>query len=200
MKRSQTKGSLEMICGSMFSGKSEELIRRMKRAAIAQQSTRTFKHHFDERTSNDHVNAHSGGALEAIAIGSPERILQYINDDVEVIGIDEVQFFKPSIIPIIWDLVQSGKRVIAAGLDLDFRGIPFGVIPTLLALADHVTKLKAVCLRCTKDAHFSQRMVNGKPAKASDPLIVIGATENYEARCRDCFSIDRTPSFTNEQR
>ncbi|MBT3903669.1 thymidine kinase [bacterium] len=196
MKNNPTKGTLEVICGSMFSGKSEELIRRVKRASIAQQSTRTFKHHFDNRSSNDQVNSHDGSSIEAIAVDNSESMMKYINNSVEVVGIDEIQFFPKDIIPAVWDLVQSGKRVIAVGLDLDFRGLPFGIMPTLLALADHVTKLKAVCVKCTKDAHFSQRLVNGKPAKASDPVIVIGAQECYEARCRDCFSIDHGPIFT----
>ena len=190
MHKKNRIGKLEVICGSMFSGKSEELIRRVRRAEFAQLSTQVFKHCLDNRKTIDHINAHSGDKLSAIAIDSVTLLQEFLLDDTEVIGIDEVQFFSEDIIPVIQKLVAQGKRVIVAGLDLDFRGIPFGCMPMLLALADSATKLQAVCMICGTDAHFTQRLVNGKPAKATEPVIVIGAEECYQARCRECYAID----------
>lgn len=189
------KGKFEVICGSMFSGKSEELIRRLRRAQIAQLEIQVFKPSIDNRTTTEYIHAHSGDKLKAIAVDHAEQLEQFVLSTTKVIGIDEVQFFDNSISFVINSLVQKGKHVIAGGLDLDFRGIPFGPMPTLLAIADTVTKLKAVCMQCQEDAHFTQRLVNGKPAKMSDPLIVIGAQECYQARCRSCYSIDRLPAF-----
>lgn len=185
------KGKLEVVCGSMFSGKSEELIRRMRRAEFARLKVQVFKHSLDDRATTEHIHAHSGDKLAAIAAERPEQIAALILSETQVIGIDEVQFFSNDIIALVYDLVQQGKRVIVAGLDLDFRGVPFGCMPALLAIADSVTKLKAVCMTCGSDAHFTQRLVNGLPAKSSDPLIVIGAQECYQARCRGCYAIDR---------
>ena len=182
---------LEVICGSMFSGKSEELIRRIKRAEYAQLNVLAFKHNLDNRKTVDHIHAHSGERIKAIAVDNPEDIKALVYPEVHVVGIDEVQFFSNKIIQVILDLIENGKRVIVAGLDLDFRGMPFGCMPVLLALADNVTKLCAVCVNCGHDAHFTQRLVNGNPAKFYDPLIVIGAQECYQARCRECFMIDR---------
>lgn len=184
------KGKLEVICGSMFSGKSEELIRRMRRAEFAQLKTQVFKHSLDNRTTTEHIHAHSGDKLAAIAVEKPSTIRDFYLPQAQVIGIDEVQFFSQEIIPIIFELVEAGKRVIVAGLDLDFRGLPFGCMPALLAMADNVTKLKAVCMECGSDAHFTQRLVDGQPAKFNDTLIMIGAQECYQARCRDCYKID----------
>lgn len=186
-------GRLEVICGSMFSGKSEELIRRVRRSEYAKLNTQLFKHSSDNRKTITHVHAHSGDKLAACAVATAQEILSLILDTTHVIGIDEVQFFSPDIILVIDSLVYAGKRVIVAGLDLDFRGIPFGNMPTLMALADDVTKLKAVCMVSGKDAHVSQRLINGKPAKHTDPIILIGAQESYEARSRACHEIDRKP-------
>jgi len=187
-------GRLEIICGPMFSGKSEELIRRLRRAIIAKQRVMTFKHALDNRFSFDCVASHAGDKIDAQAIDTPERILQFVQKGgADVIGIDEVQFFPNSIVYVIDELINSGKRVIAAGLDLDFRGIPFGPMPTLLTIADDVMKLKAICSVCGKDAAFSQRLIDGKPAKYNDPIILIGAQESYQARCRTCYEIDQLP-------
>lgn len=191
----QSKGSLELICGSMFSGKSEELIRRLKRAELAKQQVLVFKHSLDNRSTIEYVVSHCGSKLKAIPLENPQEILELVSPHVTVIGIDEVQFFDLSIINVVCDLVDAGKRVIVAGLDLDFRGKPFGPIPTLMAIADSVTKLQAICVHCGKNAHFSQRLVNGKPAKHDDPLIVIGAEEAYQARCRSCHQIDQRPTL-----
>lgn len=179
-------GSLEVICGSMFSGKSEELIRRLHRAQWAQLNVAVFKHFFDNRKSNEHIVSHNGTKLPAYALRNPQDIFMHNTSEMHVVGIDEVQFFSQDIIPIICALIDHGKRVIVAGLDLDFRGKPFGCMPTLLALADSITKLKAICIVCGQDAHFTQRLVNGNPARAQDPLILVGAQEAYQARCRVC--------------
>lgn len=189
------KGLLEVVCGSMFSGKSEELIRRLRRAEIAKQNVLTFKHSIDNRRSTQYVTSHAGNKVSAIEITNPKEIFNFVNDKTDVIGIDEVQFFNNEIVNIILQLVHEGKRVIVAGLDLDFRGVPFGCMPALLAFADKVTKLKAVCMECGKDAQFTQRIINNDPAKYDDPIILVGAQECYQARCRNCYKIDK-PSFT----
>lgn len=189
------KGSLEIICGSMFSGKSEELIRRLKRAELAKQNVLVFKHSLDNRSTIEYVVSHCGSKLKAIPLETPQDILELTTSNVTVVGIDEVQFFDLSIIKVVCDLINAGKRVLVAGLDLDFRGKPFGCIPTLMAIADNVTKLQAICIHCGKNAHFTQRLVNGKPARHDDPLIVIGAEEQYQARCRSCHQIDQRPSL-----
>lgn len=187
------RGKLEVICGSMFSGKSEELIKRMKRAIYAQESVQIFKHYLDNRNNTIFVSTHNGNKMEAISLTSSNEINNYIFNEINVIGIDEIQFFDYDIILVINELINRGKRVIVAGLDLDFKGIPFSVMPHLLALADEVTKLKAICMKTGKDAHFSQRLINGMPASYKDPILLVGAKEYYEARSRDAFEIDRIP-------
>ncbi len=184
------QGKCEVICGSMFSGKTEELIRRLRRAQIAKLPVQVFKHSLDKRVTIEKIHAHNGDALEALALDNEERMRQALDENTEVIGIDEVQFFSTAIVPFIQHLIEQQKHVIVAGLDMDFRGLPFGCMPALMALADTVTKLHAVCMSCGNDAHFTQRMVNNKPAAFKDPLILIGAEENYQARCRGCFQID----------
>lgn len=192
----KSKGTLEVICGSMFSGKSEELIRRIKRADLAKRKLVVFKHSFDNRyQTTEYIVSHNGNKIAAIAIEEPQIILNHIQHDTEVIGIDEIQFFEKEIVNIICQLVNQGKRVIVAGLDLDFKGMPFGAMPLLLAIADTVTKLHAICMHCGNDAHFTQRLVNGKPANFDDPIIMVGAQEAYQARCRDCHHIDKKPIF-----
>lgn len=192
MPKITSKGRLEIVCGSMFSGKSEELIRRIRRAEFAQQKMCVFKHRIDDRMSIDYIHAHSGDKFKAIALENPADMELFVTDDIRVIAIDEVQFFSQEIIPTILSFVESGKRVIAAGLDLDFRGLPFGPMPTLMAVANSVLKLNAVCMTCGNDAHFSQRLINGRPAKFDDPILLIGAQDCYQARCRDCYTIDKT--------
>lgn len=195
--KSNKKGSLEVICGPMFSGKSEELIRRLRRAEVAKQKVITFKHIWDDRHDTEKVRSHNGTTLDAYASGSVNFIcLLALEPDIAVVGIDEVQFYTANeIIPAICTLVDAGKKVIVAGLNLDFRSMPFDSIPTLLAIADSVTKLSAICTKCNEDAHFSQRLVNGKPAKFDDPIIQIGAEESYQARCRNCYEIDKQPNY-----
>lgn len=195
-QEAQEKGTLEVICGPMFSGKSEELMRRLRRAKIAKQQVMTFKPSIDNRHSIEHVVSHDGNKLYAQAIEgeNPATILDIVElNKVTVIGLDEVQFFSKEIIAVICTLIEKGKRVIVAGLDLDFRGAPFGIVPILLAIADKITKLNAICCVCGKDANFTQRLVNGSPALHDDPIILVGAQEAYQARCRGCFSIDKAP-------
>lgn len=192
-KTAPKKGRLEVVCGSMFSGKSEELIRRLKRAKIAKKEIIAFKHSFDNRTTLEHVATHNGNTIEALAVEHASLIAKTTPLSAEVIGIDEAQFFTHELIEVALDLVESGKIVIIAGLNLDYRGVPFGPMPTLISLADNVTKLSAICIICGSDAYFSQRLVNGNPAKYDDPLIQIGAQDCYQARCRSCFVIDRKP-------
>lgn len=186
---SHKKGSLEVICGSMFSGKTEELIKRLHRAEIAKRKIIVFKHTIDNRRSTEFITSHGCDKIFAVEIVSPQELLNNIDHTIDVIGIDEVQFFNNEIINVILKLINMGKRVIVAGLDLDFRGFPFGCIPDLMALADEITKLRAVCMQCGQDAHFTQRIVNNKPAKFDDPIILVGAEDYYQARCRNCYKI-----------
>ncbi|KIX85226.1 thymidine kinase [candidate division TM6 bacterium JCVI TM6SC1] len=191
MKSVAHAGSLEVICGPMFSGKSEELIRRLRRARIARMNVCTFKPKVDVRYSPEHVVSHDGNALTAYSLGDPYEIVTIVQaQNINVIAIDEVQFFPEPLINVISTLIHSGKRIIAAGLDTDFKGAPFGIMPHLLALADSVTKLQAICTLCGQLAIHSQRIVNGQPARAHDPIVMVGAQESYQARCRSCYTID----------
>lgn len=184
------KGSLEIICGSMFSGKTEELIRRINRARFARKKTVVFKPSIDTRKTLECIVSHNNHKVSARAVESPQVILELISEDINLVAIDEIQFFSHEIINVIMQLIDNGKRVVVSGLDMDFRGKPFGCVPTLMALANTITKLTAICVSCGSDAHFSQRLVNGIPAQYSDPTIQIGAEEHYQARCRTCFVID----------
>jgi thymidine kinase len=177
-------GWLELICGSMFSGKSEELIRRVKRATYAKQEVRVFKPVIDNRYSEDAVVSHNGTSMTSYAISSAADIWDHISESTDVIAVDEVQFFDRAIIDVLSALADKGYRVIAAGLDMDFRGEPFGVVPDIMAIAESVTKLQAVCSVCGSPASRTQRLIDGKPASYDDPVILVGASESYEARCR----------------
>ena len=192
------KGRLEVVCGSMFSGKTEGLMSRLKRAEYARQRVLALKHQLDSRKSLTCIVSHDGRERTAHPIDNCVMAIQTIVDlanEFDIIGIDEVQFFSDDIVNVIAQLIAMGKRVIVAGLDLDFRGEPFGPMPYLMAIADDVTKLKAICVVCAHDAHHTQRIVNGQPARYNDPIILIGAQEFYEARCRDCFKIDQQPTI-----
>lgn len=185
-------GILEVICGPMFSGKSEELIRRLRRAKIAQQMVITFKPHIDSRYGLEYIVSHDGSKVDAKPMENVTDIIDIVQaNNATVVGIDEAQFFSHELVQVVCKLINDNKRVIIAGLDLDFRGAPFGSMPLLLAIADKVTKLHAICTQCGHDAHFTQRLVNGNPAKFDDPVIMIGAQEAYQARCRGCYSIDK---------
>lgn len=190
------KGRLEIVCGSMFSGKTEELMRRLRRSEYARQRVLVLKPQIDNRKSVTCIVSHDGRSRSAHALDSSIVAIQSILDfaqSFDVIGIDEVQFFPDEIVSVILRLIEMGKLVVAAGLDLDFRGEPFGIMPYLLAVADDVLKLKAICVVCAEDAHHTQRLVNGQPARSTDPIILVGAEDFYEARCRDCFKIDKNP-------
>jgi len=184
-------GWIEVICGSMFSGKSEELIRRVKRAKIARQHVQVFKPQIDDRYHQTAVVSHSGDRADAIPVACVSDILDQLDPDVEVIAVDEVQFFDPAIIEWCQNWANDGKRVIVAGLDQDFRGEPFGPTPQLLAIAEYVTKLQAICNVCGAPANRNQRLIDGRPAGYDDPLIQVGAAEAYEARCRHCHEVPR---------
>ena len=182
---------LEVIVGSMFSGKSEELIRRVKRAIIARRAVQVFKPSIDDRFGNALVRSHDGDSFVALTVRSSADVSRSVGPDTSVVGIDEVQFFDPGIVDVVRSLVSDGRRVICAGLDLDFRGEPFGPVPVLLALAERVDKLEAICVVCGEAATRTQRIVDGVPAFFEDPIIVIGAQEAYEARCRGCHEVPR---------
>ncbi|WP_099190078.1 thymidine kinase [Tepidibacter mesophilus] len=182
-------GYIEVVIGPMYSGKSEELIRILKRSKIAKQNVVAFKPAIDNRYSDEDVVSHSGASITAIPIKSAKEIYNHIDSDTQVVGIDEVQFFEGEVVDIAMDLADKGIRVIVAGLDMDFRGEPFGPTPRLLAIAEFVQKLQAVCMVCGNPAHRTQRLINGQPAKYDDPIILVGATESYEARCRKCHVI-----------
>ncbi len=175
----------------MFSGKSEELIRRVKRAVIARRSVQVFKPVIDDRYGALVVRSHDGDSFIARPVRTSEEIPALVALDTSVVGIDEVQFFDPGIVHVIRSLVANGRRVICAGLDQDFRGEPFGPVPTLLALAERVEKLEAICVVCGEAATRTQRIVDGIPAFYDEPLIVVGAKEAYEARCRSCHEVPR---------
>lgn len=185
-------GYIEVVTGPMFSGKSEELIRRIKRAKIAKQKVQVFKPAIDDRYSIDKVVSHNGDNMHAIAIVKASDILKYAEEDTDVFAIDEVQFFDSEIVDIVKEIADSGKRVICAGLDMDFRGEPFGPTPELMAIAEFVDKLTAICMKCGNPATRTQRLINGKPANYDDPIIMVGAKESYEARCRKCHEVPRT--------
>lgn len=169
----------------MFSGKTDELIRRLRRATIARQKVQVFKPHIDDRYDTAMLTSHAGGQFEAKPIEKVEAIAEQIEGDTSVVAIDEAQFFDDMILKVCRDLADEGRRVIVAGLDTDFRGNPFGPIPRLMATAERVDKLHAICMVCGKPATRTQRLINNAPAHASDPVIVVGASEMYEARCRE---------------
>jgi len=182
-------GRVELICGSMFSGKTEELIRRLRRAVIARQKVQVYKPLIDTRYHEEQVTSHNGLGFEAKPIGSAKEILTDLAPDTTVVAIDEVQFFDPEIIDVCDALAEQGKRVICAGLDTDFRGVPFGPIPDLMARAEMVDKLHAICVVCGEEASRTQRLIDGRPARADDPVVLVGAAEVYEARCRQCHEV-----------
>lgn len=181
----QRTGWIEVICGPMFSGKSEEMIRRLRRAEIAGQRVVIFKPRIDDRYDAADVVSHAGARMCAVPVSSVADVLARATG-FDVVGIDEMQFFEPAIVPAALGLADQGVRVVAAGLDQDFRRLPFGPMPELLALAEFVDKLEAVCHRCGGPATTTQRLLDGLPAPYSGETVLVGAAEQYEARCRDC--------------
>ena len=187
-----TAGWIEVICGVMFSGKSEELIRRVRRAVIAKKKVQVFKSHLDERYGGIyHISSHDGRTVEAVPIDTPEQIARSIQHDTQVAAIDEAQFLDASIVGLATALANRGMRVIVAGTDSDFRGEPFGPMPQLLAVAEVVDKLHAICVICGNPASRNQRLIGGRPARYDSPTIMVGSSESYEARCRGCHSVPR---------
>lgn len=191
MYQQYREGWLEVITGCMFAGKTEELIRRIKVLEYAHKNIVVFKPLIDNRYDSQMVVSHAGSKVDGHAIACAKDIMRYINEEVEVVAIDEVQFFDEEIIEICDQLAGNGKRVIVSGLDMDFRGEPFKVMPALLTKAEFVTKLTAVCTICGSPATRTQRLINGKPASYHDPIIQVGASERYEARCRHCHIVNK---------
>lgn len=186
-----THGSIEVVCGSMFSGKTDELIRRLVRATIAKQKVQVFKPSIDIRYAVEKIASHAGSQYDAIPVANAAEIREKLDADTTVVGIDEAQFFDPQIAEIAQELADRGLRVLVAGLDMDFRGEPFGPMPLILAKAEQVDKLHAICMVCGDEASRTQRLVNGKPAKYDDPVVIVGASELYEARCRAHHEVPR---------
>jgi thymidine kinase len=187
-------GWVEVICGSMFSGKTEELIRRVRRAQIARQKVQVFKPTIDDRYGVEKITSHNGVHAEAIPVGEAMHILDLVDPETTVVAIDEVQFFGWQIACVVNQLAERGIRVIASGLDMDFRGEPFGPMPLLMAEAEQVDKLHAICMVCGQPATRTQRLIDGRPASYSDPVILVGAHEVYEARCREHHEVPGRPS------
>lgn len=177
-------GSIEVICGSMFCGKTDELIRRLRRATIARQKVQVFKPAIDDRYNVEKVTSHAGSVFDATPVPNSEEIYKKLDPQTTVVGIDEAQFFDPMIVEVVESLANRGLRVIVAGLDMNFKGEPFGCMPLIMSRAEKVEKLQAICMVCGEPASRTQRLVNGKPARYDDPVIIVGASELYEARCR----------------
>ncbi|NOZ05115.1 MAG: thymidine kinase [Chloroflexi bacterium] len=192
-------GRIELICGSMFSGKTEELIRRLKRAQIARQNVQVFKPLLDDRYDPERVVSHNGLGFAATTVADVQDILDRVEPDVDVVAIDEVQFFDWRVAAVCNQLADRGIRVIVAGLDMDFRGEPFGPMPLLLAEAEQVDKLTAICVVCGAPASRTQRLINKHPAPYGGPVILVGADEVYEARCRHCHQVADYPAEVAEQ-
>ncbi|MEN8240867.1 MAG: thymidine kinase [Chloroflexota bacterium] len=191
MYMSKEFGSVEVITGSMFCGKTDEMIRRLRRATIAKQNVQVFKPEIDKRYDSGKVVSHAGSQFDASPIAGSADILTTLKPDTTVVAIDEAQFIDVGIVEVVNQLAEKGLRVIVGGLDLDFRGEPFGMMPKLISQAEEVDKLHAICMVCGEDASRTQRLVNGKPAHFDDPVVIVGADELYEARCRKCHVVPR---------
>ncbi len=193
MRYNFSGGWIELICGSMFSGKTEELIRRARRAQIARQKVQVFKPALDDRYGVEKLASHNGVSLDAVSVQDARQILDLVHSDTQVVIVDEAQFFDWSIADVCNVLADGGKRVIVAGLDTDFRGEPFGPVPLLMAEAEVVDKLQAICVVCAAPATRTQRLIDGQPASYDDPVIMVGASEVYQARCRRCHEVPGKP-------
>jgi len=189
-------GSITIICGSMFSGKTEELIRLLRRAMHARKQVQVFKSALETRCETTVIRTHDGVCFNALSVPDARTLENLLEPGVQVVGIEEIQFFDPAIVPLCQRLADQGVQVIAAGLDQDFRGLPFGFMPHLMALADNVLKLHAICKVCGSEASRTQRLVDGRPAAWDEPTILIGAEESYEARCRRCHRVRNAPRDT----
>lgn len=190
-------GSVEVITGVMFSGKSEELLRRVRRALIARKTVQVFKSHLDDRYGGiQRISSHDGRAIEAEPVSTSVEVAERVRPDTEVVAVDEVQFLDEGIISVVNELANRGCRVIVSGTDMDFRGLPFGPIGPLLATAELIDKLHAICVVCGDLATRNQRLIDGIPAPAEGPTIQVGGSQSYEARCRRCHIV---PSATDAQ-
>jgi len=198
MYQCYNKGWIEVISGCMFAGKTEELIRRIKVLEFAKKNILVFKPRIDNRYSDSMVSSHAGSKVQSIVIDSAMDIMNYVTRETEVIAIDEVQFLDEAVVEICDELANRGLRVMCAGLDMDFRAEPFGVMPKLITEAEFVTKLTAVCNECGAPATRTQRIINGAPARYDEPIILVGADEAYEARCRHCHKVVDKPSLLNK--
>ncbi len=196
MYQSYKDGWIETISGCMFAGKTEELIRRIKVLEFAKKEIMVFKPVIDNRYSDTKVVSHAGSSVESHVISKAAEILDLVKETTQVVAIDEVQFFDDEICDVCNELADRGIRVMAAGLDTDFRGEPFGPMPQLMTEAEFVTKLAAVCNKCGAPATRTQRIIDGKPASYNDPIILVGASESYEARCRHCHEVPDKPRIT----
>jgi thymidine kinase len=191
--RNKPLGSLTVITGSMFSGKTEELIRLVRRSMHARKKVQVFKSAVDVRSDTTVIRTHDGMDFQALSVPDSASLTALLDSDVEVVGIEEVQFFDEGIVEACQRLADRGVSVFAAGLDQDFRGLPFSFMPRLLALADNVLKLHAICKKCGREASRTQRLIDGRPAAWDDPTILVGAAESYEARCRRCHEVRNVP-------
>ena len=194
MYLNQKDGWIEVIAGPMFAGKTEELLRRVKRLEYAKQNIVVFKPLMDNRFSESEVVSNNNYRTKSVNISRAHQIFDYIDDKTQVVAVDEIQFLDDEAVSIVEFLASKGIRVIVSGLDKDFRGEPFSFMPRVLAIAEYVTKLTAICVKCGEPATRTQRIVNGKPAKYLDPIVMIGAEESYEARCRTCHKVYRKPN------
>ena len=193
MYLNQKEGWIEVITGPMFAGKTEELLRRIKRLEYAKQHILVFKPMIDNRYGEGHVISHDHNKTKSINITDAKEILKYVTKETQVVAIDEIQFLNEYAVDICEYLADKGVRVIVSGLDRNFRGEPFSFMPKLLSLAEYVTKLTAICVKCQTPASRTQRIINGLPAKYNDPIILVGAQDSYEARCRDCHEVPNRP-------
>ncbi|MHB1343266.1 MAG: thymidine kinase [Thermoleophilia bacterium] len=198
MRRSpQRDGWVEVICGSMFSGKSEELMRRLRRASIARQRVVVVKPALDVRCGASRISSHDGRGWEAFCVQRADEILLVPGvEEADVVAVDEAQFLDDELPHVVQFLADRNKRVIVAALDQDFRGKPFGPVPAVMAMAEFVDKLQAICARCGAPASRTQRLLDGLPAGEHDPLIMVGGTESYEARCRRCHEVRRVDNLS----
>ena len=192
-------GQIEVVAGVMFSGKTEELIRRVRRAVIAGRKVQVFKSHFDDRYASFHcVTTHDGITVAAQPVDSALEIMRLVRDDTDVVAIDEAQFLDEGIVAVCTKLANRGFRVVLAGTDTDFRGEPFGCMPELMAIAERVDKLHAICMSCGEEACRNQRLIDGRPALYDSPTIMVGGSETYEARCRGCHQVPRVDEDQTE--
>lgn len=191
-------GWIEVITGCMFAGKTEELIRRIKVLEFGKQEIMVFKPKIDDRYSDTKVVSHAGSSVESYPISDALEILDHVRESTQVVAIDEVQFFDDKICQVCDKLANAGKRVMCSGLDMDFRGEPFGPMPKLMTQAEFVTKLTAVCNKCGAPATRTQRIIDGRPASYKDQVVLVGASESYEARCRHCHEVPDHPTLDKE--